>query len=340
MGATRERTSARRVVLRVLRIVVMLLLITYVLYRARLTTREGWVDLQATLSGSHLGFLALSFLFTPVLHFQSTIKWYGLTRARQMNVSLGRLFYFFVVGRFYNLVLPSNIGGDLIRVHMLGTATGRYADAGATVFVERLTGLITLVVYAFCALTVATVELRAPWVFWAVVATLLVVVAICWPILDPRPARLAKRLLEGRAAIVDRVMAKVMVLRKSIAAFRGMPGALAGAFVNSVIFYMLAVINTWLSVRVFDAGTPLSRMFIAVPILMFFMNIPVSVGNFGVMEFAYTFVLGAFGVSPQVAVSTVLLMRLKSILAAAGGAIAHAVAGDETPDASVAQMGG
>ena len=324
------KASTRKVVFRALRFVVMIVLVGYVLHRAQLTTRQGWADLLETLRGSNLGFLAVSMVFTPLIHFQSTVKWYALTRARQMNVPLRRLFYFFVVGRFYNLVLPSNIGGDLIRVHMLGGASGRYADAAATVFVERLTGIITLVIYAFVALIIAAADLRLPWLPYAVALTGAGLAAVCWGILDDRPVQLVMKILGGRASFVDKVLAKLMVLRRSIVAFRDMPSALAIAFVNSVIFYFLAVVNIWLTVSVFEP-TPFGTMFVAVPLLMFVMNIPVSIGNVGIMEFAYTFVLGAFGVSPQAALSTALLMRIKMILAAAGGGVAHAMSSDTLP---------
>ena len=51
--------------------------------------------------------------------------------------------------------------------------------------------------------------------------------------------------------------------------------------------------------------------------MLFVVNIPLFVGNIGIMEFAYTLVLGAFGVSPQAALSAAHLMRLKMVLAAA-----------------------
>jgi uncharacterized membrane protein YbhN (UPF0104 family) len=78
-------------------------------------------------------------------------------------------------------------------------------------------------------------------------------------------------------------------------------------------------------------------MLLAVPVVMLVMNVPLSVGNIGVLEFAYTVVLGAFGVSPTAALSTVMLMRVKMILAAAGGGVAHALMSGATSDGDVAQ---
>ena len=327
--------STRSAIYRALRFVVVILLVAFVLHRARLTTPKGWAEWFETLRGSDLGFLAASLVFTPLVHLHSTVKWYALTRATQMRVPLGRLYYFFVVGRFYNLILPSNIGGDLIRIRMLGVASGRYADAAATVFIERLTGFITLVLYASLAIVVATAELRSAWLLYAVVITSGVVFGICWAILDDRPVRAVIAALEGRASLLDRLVAKLVTLRNSIVVFRDMPSALAIAFANSVVFYMLTVVNVWLALRVFEPTVGFAGMLIAVPIMMFVVNIPLSVGNVGIMEFAYTFVLGAFGVSPQAALSAALLMRLKMVLAAAGGGVVYALSEGRSSSADV-----
>jgi uncharacterized protein (TIRG00374 family) len=318
---------------RALRLVAVSLLVAYVLHRAQLTTANGWTELLATLEGSNVAFLVASLLFTPLVHVQSTAKWYALTRARGMRVTFRRLYYFFVVGRFYNVILPSNIGGDLVRMRMLGVATGRQADAAATVFVERLTGIITLIIYASIAAAITAADRRLPWLMWVVALVSAALAAMCWAIVDERPVRLFTRLLRGRTALVDKVLAKMVRLRGAIVIYRDMPLALAIAFANSVLFYLICVGDIWLTVRVFDPVVPFAPMLIAVPIMMFVMNIPLSVGNVGVIEFAYTVVLGAFGVSPQAALAAVLLMRIKTVLAAAVGGVAHALTRDGSASA-------
>ena len=132
---------------------------------------------------------------------------------------------------------------------------------------------------------------------------------------------------------MDKVLAKLVRLRAAIVIYRDMPLALAIAFANSVIFYLICVGDIWLTVRVFDPVVPFAPMLIAVPIMMFVMNIPLSVGNVGVIEFAYTVVLGAFGVSPQAALAAVLLMRIKTVLAAAVGGVAHALTRESSASA-------
>jgi uncharacterized protein (TIRG00374 family) len=314
----------------VARILVMLLLIGYVLHHAGLTTRAGWSALLATVKGSHAGFLLVSLVFTPVVYFQSIVKWHALTRARHMNVPLRRLWHFFVVGRFYNMVLPGNVGGDLFRIHMLAReAGGRYADATASVLVERLTGLVTLLACVFIAAGIASVRLHAPWLVYAVLLAAAAVALACWAVLHDGPMNMVTRAVAGRWRPVDRLLDMSARVRRSVLAFRDAPAAIAVAFAQSLVFYFLVVCNMWLTARVFDAGIGFTDMLVAVPIILFLMNIPASIGNIGIAEFAYTFVLAAFGMPPQAALSTALLMRAKQVIAAAWGGIAHAFSREE-----------
>jgi hypothetical protein len=66
----------------------------------------------------------------------------------------------------------------------------------------------------------------------------------------------------------------------------------------------------------------------AVPVILFIMNLPFSIGGIGLMEFAYSFTLGVFGVQPAVAISTALLMRAKSLLDAGIGGLLYPLVSD------------
>jgi len=65
---------------------------------------------------------------------------------------------------------------------------------------------------------------------------------------------------------------------------------------------------------VFDLNINLIDMLIATPIIMLIMNIPLSIGNIGLMEFAYSEVFVLMGYSPALGLSVAILMRLKSLI--------------------------
>ena len=97
------------------------------------------------------------------------------------------------------------------------------------------------------------------------------------------------------------------------------------AFVNSVFFYLAAVINVLITAMVFNVEVSFVDMLIATPIIMVIMNLPISFGNIGLMEFAYTNVFLLMGYGPELGLSVAVLMRLKSFVDGALGGILHPI---------------
>lgn len=308
-----------------LRIAATTVLLVYVFHQAGLFTVAGWQEFGAVVRRANPWLVVASLGITVALNFSSAVKWWMLARSRGLNVGLGRLWSYYMVGLFFNLLLPSSVGGDVIRAHELGRYTGRYADATATVFVERFSGLVMLVGLAMTAVAVNTQRFNMPWLTISLGIGALGVAVICWLIVDARPFRWVQTLLAPRLPPVGKLLVKVGKFRDAVNAYRAIPGALPWAFVNSLIFYALAILNVWVTLLAFRAEVSLSSMVVAVPVIMFIMNIPFSVGGIGLLEFGFEFILGLFGVPPAIAVSTALLMRIKSLIDAGIGSLLYPV---------------
>ncbi|WP_424097885.1 lysylphosphatidylglycerol synthase transmembrane domain-containing protein [Moorena producens] len=318
-------------ILRFLRIAVTTALLVYVFHKAGLLTLQGWRNLFDTFAHTKLIFLLASILILPILDFASSVKWYFLCRSCGLSVGLWRLYAYYVIGKFFSLILPSSIGGDVIRIHELGRYTGRYADAAAVVFVERFSGLATLVMLALIAVIVNLQVFNIPWLTISLSIGILGLGFICWLIVDDRPFNLSHKLFGERLPILKKIFSKIEKFRNAVLLYKDDSGALVWALVNSLIFYFLSVINVWVSALTFNADINFISTLVAVPVIMFIMNLPFSIGGIGLTEFAYTFTLGIFGVNPAVAISTTLLMRLKTFIdAGLGGLLYPLVKGENS----------
>lgn len=67
----------------------------------------------------------------------SAWKWGVLLRAQGLSVAPGRLFGAYSTALFFNNFLPSSIGGDGVRILLLGKETGNTPAVSASVVVER-----------------------------------------------------------------------------------------------------------------------------------------------------------------------------------------------------------
>ncbi|MFH1440552.1 MAG: lysylphosphatidylglycerol synthase transmembrane domain-containing protein [Candidatus Omnitrophota bacterium] len=78
-------------------------------------------------------------------------RWEMLLKAVKIHLSMKRIIMSFSGGIFFSLFLPSTIGGDFIRTVDLAAHTKKPKEVVATVFLDRLSGYIGLVLLSLLA---------------------------------------------------------------------------------------------------------------------------------------------------------------------------------------------
>ncbi len=306
----------------VLKIVATSALLIWVINSANITSKEGFNQFLSSIQNANLTLLALAILLIPITNMVSTIKWYYLVKAKNIVIGYWHLFKFYIIGNFFNLILPSSIGGDLIRVHLLGQHSKKYADSAAIIFIERVTGLITLIIYTFISLIIVSKLFPSGLLFYGLIAAFFGIIFLVLLLTNKTLFLKTKKIICTRIKSLEKMFVKIEKMHNSLHDLSKNKSVMATAFLNSFFFYIMAVINTWVSLLVFNTEVTLETIVLAVPIIMFIMNLPVSIGNLGIMEFAFTFVLTKFGITPHEALSLALLTRLKFFLdAGIGGAL-------------------
>ncbi|HEX9467251.1 MAG TPA: lysylphosphatidylglycerol synthase transmembrane domain-containing protein, partial [Acidimicrobiia bacterium] len=91
-----------------------------------------------------LTFLAVGIAVTLAGFVLSAWRWQRVFAVFDTHVPLRTLLAFYLAGQFVGNVLPSTIGGDVLRVSRAAKATGTSDVAFASVVIERLTGFVAL----------------------------------------------------------------------------------------------------------------------------------------------------------------------------------------------------
>jgi uncharacterized protein (TIRG00374 family) len=85
----------------------------------------------------------------------NTLKWQVLLRTLGYSLPYGRLLMVTFIGMFCNLFLPTAVGGDLARVGLMKVEKVPLEIGTLSVFVQRLTGFVALLVIGLCGLLVS-----------------------------------------------------------------------------------------------------------------------------------------------------------------------------------------
>jgi hypothetical protein len=283
-----------------------------------------WVEFARTLRGTDLGYLTLSLAISPLLILISAWKWQLLLRARSSDPGLKACFHLYMVGYLYNHVLPTTVGGDVVRAFVLGKQTGRPATALASVFLERFTGLTALIAVALVAYPFELQALHRGPVVAAMAVVVLGYLVLLWAILDVRLLRLTQ------AWVRLPVVRKLTKLHEAIDSYRGKRRVLLACMALSALFYVGAALNVLVTARAFRADLGPMPALLATPVILIVSMFPVSIGGLGLSEGAYVLALGAYGVSPAAGLSTALMMRLKGMLTGLAGGYSAAFGPWET----------
>ncbi|ETX06174.1 lysylphosphatidylglycerol synthase transmembrane domain-containing protein [Candidatus Entotheonella palauensis] len=275
-------------------------------------SRVGWHDLWAEIAGANVLFLGLYIGVSFLATIASSFKWHVLSTAHGLSASRSKLTLLYMVGYFFNNILPTSIGGDVVRAYELGKTDGKQTEAMASVFMERFTGLTALIIFAGVAVAIDPHflgDIKLTVALAAVCVAYLGVIALVFQ-------RTILQVLQQRLqwALAQRILRKLQKLQEAILLYRHQWRALLVSMLYSFAFYLVSVWIVYTGCLTFGAAPNLTALFLVVPIMHILFMIPISLGGIGLQEWAYTAVLGMIGVSGAIGLSVALLYRARTIL--------------------------
>jgi uncharacterized membrane protein YbhN (UPF0104 family) len=219
-------------------------------------------------------------------------RWNLLLKAQRIEMPFSSLLGTFLIATYFNNFLPSNVGGDVIRIR----DTARHANSktlGTTVvLMDRILGLMALVFVAALGVTaVARLHHIAPpirpvwlWVGFLAGATAMTPAVFA-------PAGFGRLLRPLTVFHPEWVGDRITTLTGALARFGEEPGALVAAFFGAIFVQGALVLYYFAVAYALHLDIPLWDLAVVVPLSFVVQLLPVSVGGFGVREafFSYYF---------------------------------------------------
>lgn len=267
--------------------------------------------------------LFLSFSIAPLSVLVSVVKWKILLDSQQVNVSLSRLYMYYLIGHFFNNFLPSTVGGDIVRSFELGNYTKNNVTALTSVFVERFTGFIALMFISLISIFYHVEYMKDPRLLFVMAIAVSGLFLILLIILNNRLVSLLNRSIQ--APYFRKYLDKLMLVRSSLFDYKEKKTVLIKALVWSFIFMLVAIGNVCVSARVFYKPIPYLEVAGIVPIILIVAMMPFTMNGFGLQEWAYVFLFSWIGLPASVGLLTILLIRSKGILLATIGGLLYLI---------------
>jgi uncharacterized membrane protein YbhN (UPF0104 family) len=285
---------------------------------ALLLKQVGWQQTLETLGKARFPYLAAAFAIYLVGMVVRAYRWQVLLAALRIDMPLVKLTGLYFVGTFFSNILPTGIGGDVVRVYELSKQSKKPIESVGTVLLDRATGLLVLFLIALMAL-IFSHQLIAP----NVATAILILCLGSWAGLG---LILRRDWLERWGLL--RIMAKIKQFRElyeSVTAC-GLK-AMGGALAISLVFNALLIAVNYLIALSLGVEIPLWCFLLFVPLISFLLVLPVSLSGLGVREGGYVYLFAQVGVSAPLALAMSLLFYALNVATGLIGGVLYAFEG-------------
>ena len=210
--------------------------------------------------------LALAGLFLAGGVLGTLVRWWLLVRAQGLPFPLSGALRLGLVGYFFNSLLPSSIGGDIVKAVAIARGQNRRTVAVATVLFDRAVGLWGL--FWLAALLGGGLWLAGDPVLldnaglfalvrstWVVVAATLVGWLLLGLLSDHRAHRFA-----GRLGLIPKAGHALAECWRAVWLYRRRPGAVTLSLLLTLVCHSSCVLSFYVAARVFVSAAELSRL--------------------------------------------------------------------------------
>ncbi|WP_234800437.1 lysylphosphatidylglycerol synthase transmembrane domain-containing protein [Luteitalea pratensis] len=237
------------------------------------------------------GWIVLALLVHGALLLVSGWRWRRLLVTQNVHVSTWQLTVTCLVANFFNNFLPSNIGGDFVRIADTAGLTGSRTVATAVVLLDRVLGLIALFAIAASGSLMLRHALPGTGYLWI----LLVLGAVGAAVVISRPALVPWLLRPLTRVREDWVTERLGRLEDMLGRVGNDRSRLAKAFAGALVVQFLVVLFYLCVAWGLHIDLPLRDALVIVPVSLVIQLAPVSINGFGVREAVFSYLFRRLG---------------------------------------------
>lgn len=266
-----------------------------------------YVDFQSVLR-EILSANLLYLLFAVVLQFMSTLiasyRWFFIMRILKFRAEFTFYFKSYFKGSFFNQLLPSNIGGDAVRVLDIRSMGYSVKEAFYGIFIDRVLGIAGLMLIALIASFTQPAPLEVSFYFMVKGMALTGIFGMLFLTLFHRNKFLANFFLLKRLAEMSRRF--YTVFRETWSFIKQL--------CLSLLVHLFSILSIFVLALAVGVDQSLGTFFLIIPLVILFMAIPISLAGWGVREGAMTGLFLLVGADKEKILSVSLLYGIVVII--------------------------
>ncbi len=286
------RNLSKKILSIILRISVSIALLAFLFRR---------VDKEAFLEIIKLAnplFLLLAFLLFLVSYVFGLYRWEMLLKGAKVHLSIKKILIGYCGGVFFNLFLPSTIGGDLVRSFDLASHTRKPKEVVASVLLDRLSGYVALVTIAIVALSFGFGVIRDTTVIIIILIVTAILAAILLMLFNNYLFSKVNKLLHSPAG--NKLRLALKDLHQEIYYFRHRKKIILNNLIFSFLIQLCLPFSFYFIAQALGVNIRPIYFFIFVPLISAITFLPISIGGLGLRDATTVFFFAKAGLSHDV----------------------------------------
>lgn len=252
----------------------------------------------------------------------SSIKWQWLLGALNITENLGHLFITYMIGTFFSNLLPSMVGGDVVRVLRLSRGNADSSGIIAATFTERFMGLTALISILFIVLCHPKIYDVFPVITKIAAMAVAIYIVILFIIFQKKSLSFLSRF--KCYSFVRKILELAEESQLKICKYTKQKRVVLASYLISVAFYMVSILTVYVASKSLNLHIQIDVIMMVVPLVLLVGLLPISIGGMGLNEGSYIFFFSLFGVPSVDAFSIALLLRLRILMTGSIGGLMFA----------------
>lgn len=226
------------------------------------------------------------FIFGLILYVTGQIisakKWEVISEYLGFKKSFSDYVSMYFLGMFYNSFLPTNIGGDVVKIVKLNDKSENSGKrALASVLFDRLSGVAVLVGFIIIGFMINNTDNSTLQIVSYSLILLLILGCILTFYIAKHPDILHSKFKKYIETLLVPIFNKDCIL---------------GIIVYSVVFHIIVIAIHYCIAQMFNFPISTSYYLLLYPISAIAAALPISVGGIGIKEFVYVYMLKMIGI--------------------------------------------
>ncbi|MCM8791968.1 MAG: flippase-like domain-containing protein [Candidatus Omnitrophica bacterium] len=299
----------------VLRVLVSISILIFLFLRIEIK------DFLKIVGSLKVGLLFLAFLFFLISHILWFWRWRIILKALNVDFNFHTVLSSFAAGLFFNLVLPSTLGGDFLRITDFSQKTKRPKEIISSVFLDRLSGYVGLELVLIISLIFGYHLVNDKNVFLVVSIFSFTLIFLLFLLFNSFLYSKINRFLHLKK---NKFFSYISALYDCVYYFKRKKGMILKNLFLSLAIQLLIPLVYFIIALALGKTINWIYFFIFIPVISVIIILPLSIGGLGLREMAMVYFFSQAGLPKDISLVVSLIGSVFLLIVSCLGGIIYA----------------